>query len=82
MNRIKYLALAACGILSSGVVLADDTLIDGTQVTASLTQVKTDLTTWVTAALPVLVGIFGVFAIFWLIKFGLRMVKGFARMGK
>lgn len=82
MNKMKYLGALALGGLSSLATFAEgNSLIDGTEVNTALTQVKTDLSTWVDAALPILLGIFGVFAIFWLVKFALRIVKGFARMG-
>lgn len=85
MNKIKYLTALGLGALANFATYAEGAgtpIFNGaTTVNDSLTQLKTDLSGWVDAALPILLGIFGVFAIFWLVKFALRIVKGFAKMG-
>ena len=81
----KFLAL--CGsALASAVTFAEgaggSALVDTTAVNTAMTQIKTDLTTWVTAALPIVLGIAGAFLVFWLGKIVIRVIKSFGNSAK
>lgn len=81
----KFLAL--CGsALASAVTFAEgpagSSLVDTTAVNTAMTQIKTDLTTWVTAALPIVLGIAGAFLVFWLGKIVIRVIKSFGNSAK
>lgn len=79
----KFLAL--CGsALASAATFAEggNALVDVTAVNTAMTQIKTDLTTWVTAALPIVLGIAGAFLVFWLGKIVIRVIKSFGNSAK
>lgn len=83
-NMKKFLAL--CGsALASAVTFAEgagSAIVDTTAVNTAMTQIKTDLTTWVTAALPIVLGIAGAFLVFWLGKIVIRVIKSFGNSAK
>ena len=63
-------ALAEPSTTSSG--------LDTTAINTLVTNLKTDLSSWVTSAIPILGGIAAVFMIFWLGKVVFRVLKGWA----
>lgn len=52
--------------------------LDTTAINTLVTNLKTDLASWVTSAIPILGGIAAVFMIFWLGKVVFRVLKGWA----
>lgn len=44
----------------------------------AFTTLAADLTAWSGKFMPIILGILGVFLVYWLIKFGLRLFKSFA----
>ena len=52
--------------------------LDTTAINTLVTNLKTDLSSWVTSAIPILGGIAAVFMIFWLGKVVFRVLKGWA----
>lgn len=81
MNKIKYLALCASGMLSS-VLCAAEGDPDFTAATTALTSLKTALGDWVGTAMPIVIGVATAFLGFWLVKFAIRVIKSFAGAGK
>ena len=77
----KFLTLAAAALMGS-VALADGSTgssgLDTTAINTLVTNLKTDLSSWVTSAIPILGGIAAVFMIFWLGKVVFRVLKGWA----
>ena len=77
----KFLTMAGAAIMGS-VALAEGAAgssgLDTTAITTLVTNLKTDLSAWVTSAIPILGGIAAVFMIFWLGKVVFRVLKGWA----
>ena len=76
----KFLVSAGASLMGV-VALADPTNTSGLDTTAIntlVTNLKTDLSSWVTSAIPILGGIAAVFMIFWLGKVVFRVLKGWA----
>lgn len=79
----KVVALAAVVGLSVSSAFAEGTgNYNFTQVTTELTSLKTALTDWITAALPVILGILGAFLVFFLVRFAINLVKRFINSAK
>lgn len=81
MNKIKAFGafLFSVGLLP---LLADEAIIDTTTATTAITTMKTELTSWVTSALPIVLGVAGAFLAFWLVKFAIRIIKQFVGTAK
>lgn len=79
----KFLSAAAMA-LTTGMVFAEGgtTIVDTTTAATAVNQLKTDLSGWVTTVTPYILGIVGAFLVFWLIKFAIRLVKGFVGSSK
>ncbi len=77
----KLLSLLAVLGLSL-VSFAETTTPDFSAATTQLTGLSTALTTWVTAAMPILGGIAAAFMVFWLGKMVFRLVKGWTSSAK
>ena len=77
----KFLTMAGAALMGS-VALADGAAgssgLDTTAINTLVTNLKTDLSSWVTSAIPILGGIAAVFMIFWLGKVVFRVLKGWA----
>ena len=74
------LGMAFCGVMSA---LAEGTpVIDTTTAASAVNQIKTDLGSWVTTVTPYLLGVAGAFLVFWLVKFAIRIIKGFVGSSK
>ena len=81
----KFLS-ALCAVVC-GVALAEggSPIIPADKITAlnnNMTQLGTDLGTWATGFMPVILTIIGVFMLFWLLRFAIGMVKGFSKSSK
>lgn len=65
-------------------VFADEanTLIDSSAVISNMNTMKTDLVNWSTSFMPIIAGIVGVFIVYWLFKFAIRLIKSFASTSK
>lgn len=75
----KFLAMAATAFSGFALLAAESASgIDTSAVDTLLGNIKTDLSGWVTAALPVLGGIAAVFMVFWLGKVAFRVLKAWA----
>lgn len=72
---LAALALAPAAVFAEG----GSAIVDPTAVNTALTQVKTDLTGFVTSNIPVIMGIAGAFLGFWLVRVVIRLVKGAGR---
>lgn len=55
---------------------------DFSGVTTELTSLTTALKTWMSGALPIMLGVVGVFLVIWLAKLAIRAIKGLASSGK
>lgn len=55
---------------------------DFSGVTTELTSLTAALKTWMTGALPIMLGVVGVFLVIWLAKLAVRAIKGLASSGK
>ena len=77
----KFLTMAGAALMGT-VALADSPAgssgLDTTAINTLVTNLKTDLSAWVTSAIPILGGIAAVFMIFWLGKVVFRVLKGWA----
>lgn len=77
----KFLTMAGAALMGS-VALAEGSTgssgLDTTAINTLVTNLKTDLSSWVTSAIPILGGIAAVFMIFWLGKVVFRVLKGWA----
>ena len=77
----KFLTMAGAALMGS-VALAEGSAgssgLDTTAINTLVTNLKTDLSAWVTSAIPILGGIAAVFMIFWLGKVVFRVLKGWA----
>ena len=81
----KFLALCGSALVSAVTFAegaAGSAIVDTTAVNTAMTQIKSDLTTWVTAALPIVLGIAGAFLVFWLGKIVIRVIKSFGNSAK
>lgn len=78
----KFLALCGSALASAVTFAEGSAIVDTTAVSTAMTQIKTDLTTWVTAALPIVLGIAGAFLVFWLGKIVIRVIKSFGNSAK
>lgn len=78
----KFLALCGSALASAVTFAADSAIVDTATIDTAMTQIKTDLTTWVTAALPIVLGIAGAFMVFWLGKIVIRVIKSFGNSAK
>lgn len=77
---MKKILFSASAVLAGLPLLAadGDKIVDVTAVNSLMGQIKTDLSGWVSAALPVLGGIAGCFLLFWLVKVVFRVIKGWS----
>ena len=77
----KFLTMAGAALMGT-VALAEGSTgssgLDTTAINTLVTNLKTDLSSWVTSAIPILGGIAAVFMIFWLGKVVFRVLKGWA----
>ena len=77
----KFLTMAGAALMGS-VALAEGSTgssgLDTAAINTLVTNLKTDLSSWVTSAIPILGGIAAVFMIFWLGKVVFRVLKGWA----
>ena len=77
----KFLVSAGASLMGV-VALADPSTsssgLDTTAITTLVTNLKTDLGSWVSSAIPILGGIAAVFMVFWLGKVVFRVLKGWA----
>lgn len=77
----KFLTMAGAALMGS-VALAEGSTgssgLDTSAINTLVTNLKTDLSSWVTSAIPILGGIAAVFMIFWLGKVVFRVLKGWA----
>lgn len=55
---------------------------DWSLLTTELTTIKDSLKSWMTDALPIMLGVVGVFLVVWLAKLAIRAIKGLASSGK
>jgi len=83
---MKNILSALCALVS-GVALADGgtPIISSENITKlnnDMSQLGTDLGTWATGFMPVILTIIGVFMLFWLLRFAIGMVKGFSKSSK
>lgn len=76
----SLLALAVCAFACS--VFAQSVSYDFSPVTTEITSISAGLKSWVTAALPVLLGVAGAFLVFWLGRLALGVLKGLGRAGR
>ena len=78
----KFLTMAGAALMGSVALAADGATgssgLDTTAINTLVTNLKTDLSSWVTSATPILGGIAAVFMIFWLGKVVFRVLKGWA----
>ena len=78
----KFLTLAGASLMGSVALAADGATgssgLDTTAINTLVTNLKTDLSSWVTSAIPILGGIAAVFMIHWLGKVVFRVLKGWA----
>ena len=78
----KFLTMAGASLMGVAAFAADGTAgssgLDTTAINTLVTNLKTDLSGWVTSAIPILGGIAAVFMIFWLGKVVFRVLKGWA----
>lgn len=85
---LKKICAALAVVGTSAFALADDTVTHLLPQTDSANGIEafqtllTDLTAWSGKFLPICLGVVGVFLVYWLIKFGLRVFKSFAGSGK
>lgn len=49
---------------------------------SAFTALKDDLAAWSEKFMPLILGVVGIFLVYWLIKFGLRLFKSFAGSGR
>lgn len=76
---MKKLFILGCSLASLGAFAADgDSSYDFTAVTTEVTNLKTALSGWMTTALPVIIGIVGVFLGPWLFRLVFKWVKSLA----
>lgn len=81
MKKLMLGAIGSFGCLGS--VFAEGTaIVNTTAVNAAMTQIQTDLASWVTSALPIVLAIAGGFLAFWLGKMILRIIKSFSSAAK
>ena len=77
MKKIAF-ALAVVFSLAGSLFAEGNSGPDFSAATTALTDVSTSLTSWVTGAMPILVGIAGAFLIFWLGRKVFRIIKSWA----
>lgn len=79
----KLCAVATIVIAGSSQALAEGSSnYDFTAATTELTSLKTAMTSWVTSALPIILGILGAFLVFFLVRFAIGLVKRFINGSK
>lgn len=79
---MKKLGLACLGVAAvAGSALADPT-VPTIPTAVTIDGLGTAVTTWATAAVPTLITIASCFLGFYLLKFGIRALKGIASAGK
>lgn len=71
-------ATALMGVATFAEGAVGSSGLDTTAINTLVTNLKTDLSGWVTSAIPILGGIAAVFMIFWLGKVVFRVLKGWA----
>ena len=82
MKKKLLSALAVLGGAVSAFAEGNAFTFDTTAAQTAVSSIQTGLTTWATAVLPYLLGIVGAFLIFWLVKFAVRLIKGFTSASK
>lgn len=83
MNCFKKLALAGMTACTSLLMFAQESSgYDFSAVNTELEKVSTGVKTWVTAALPYILGIGGVMLIIFLGRLGFKMLKSMISAGK
>ena len=84
MNCFKKLALAGMTACTSLIMFAQETTgsYDFSAVNTELEKVSTAVKTWVTAALPYILGVGGVMLIIFLGRLGFKMLKSMISAGK
>lgn len=71
-------ATALMGVAAFAEGAVGSSGLDTTAINTLVTNLKTDLSGWVTSAIPILGGIAAVFMIFWLGKVVFRVLKSWA----
>ena len=71
-------ATALTGVAAFAEGAVGSSGLDTSAINTMVTNLKTDLSSWVTSAIPILGGIAAVFMIFWLGKVVFRVLKGWA----
>lgn len=71
-------ATALMGVAAFAEGASGTSGLDTTAINTLVTNLKTDLSGWVTSAIPILGGIAAVFMIFWLGKVVFRVLKSWA----
>lgn len=71
------LAVALSGVLPAALFAEGTSSIDLAPATTALDSIKTALTSWQSTAITTLTTIAGLFLVFWLVKFVIRIVKQF-----
>lgn len=71
-------ATALMGVAAFAEGAVGSSGLDTSAINTMVTNLKTDLSSWVTSAIPILGGIAAVFMIFWLGKVVFRVLKGWA----
>lgn len=83
MSKIrKYLMALALALVVGTTHAADGDVFDFATVNTNMTSLKTALTTWSTAFTPILLAIVGVFLVYWLFKFAIRLIKSLSSTAK
>lgn len=75
----KFLFSLAAALLGLPLLAADSAILDTTQVDATVTTLKTELTTWAGNLVPILAAIGGAFLAVWLLRLVWRLIKSFSR---
>ena len=81
IRRISMRTCAAFAValgFAMSAMAEGSTVLDGTSVTAQLTQLKEDFSSIITAWLPVLMGIIGAGLVIWLVVVAVRLFKKFS----
>ena len=61
-------------------VVLDNTMVN--TLNTNLTNLGSDLGKWADKVMPVILTVVGVFMLFWLLKFALRLIKSFSSTSK
>lgn len=79
MKKFALSLLSTVAVGSSALAEGEGSTIDTTAVTTALNGIKTDLSAWMTTAMPVFAAIAGVFLAAVLLFFVIKIVRRLAR---